>query len=341
MRSAPWKKRFAAVLLTVTILLVALCASQHRLRLIAGSYKKIDSSAQLIAGDSLRFLTHAPLSQARSFSEAISTLRAFDSTHPLLPEDALPTLDQPDTSLRLLEAGHRIHCYNVDIAVAAILAKENIPARLWDLNGSSQLGGDGHNLLGIYDGVSHSWKAVDPYYHCYFILGSDSTPVDIPRLRLALLTQPSAVHLVTYSIQERPDSDIIAELKFLAPGAMLHANNDFAWRYDHRYGWLTPIAASLFDGLPLRYARGIRTIMLGAKDPLLVIEDRFSPHFPFALMKLVFWTLVFLFVFSLVGLVIASREDRNLARKSGNFPSNEFPTNKPKVRIETRYSRSE
>ena len=291
------------------ILLVALVASQHRIRLIVGSYRAVDSSAGLPPGDSLRFLAPASLSNAPGFFEGISVLRAFDKTYPLLPGDALPTLDDPDTCLRLLEEGHPIHCYNVDIAAAVILAKEKIPARLWDWNGPFELGGDGHNLLEIFDGTSRSWKAVDPYYHSYFILGQDSTPISATSLRLSLLTFPNAVHLVRYSdtLGERPEANIISELKFLAPGAMLHANNDFAWRYDHRYGWLTGVAAPLFDKLPLRTSRGVRMVMLGGQDQLDVIEDRFSPHFPYDLMKGICWTLATLFGISVIGLILTMR----------------------------------
>lgn len=291
------------------IMLFALLASQHRVRLIAGSYRAVDSSAQLAPGDSLRFLASASPSSAPGFFDAVSTLQTFDKTYPLLHGDALPTLDDPDTCLRLLEEGHPVHCYNVDIAAAVILASQKMPSRLWDLNGPIELGGDGHNLLEIFDGSSHKWKAIDPYYHSYFILGQDSTPISVTRLRRALLTTPESVHLVRYSdtAGERPATNIISELKFLAPGAILHANNDFAWRYNHRYGWLTGIAAPVFDKLPLRTARGVRTIMLGGQDRLYVVEDRFSPHFPFALMKGIFWTLATLFGISFIGMILTMR----------------------------------
>ena len=305
MGSTRLKKLFAITFLSAAALLIALVSSQHRIRLIAGSYGFIDSSARLVSGDSLRFLAHVTRSNAPNFFVAVSALQTFDNTYPLLPGDALPTLDEPDTCLQLLEAGHPLHCYNVDIAAAIILARENTPSRFWDWNGVSELGGDGHNLLEIFDGASRSWKAIDPYYHCYFIFGRDSTPISVARLRLELLTMPKSVHLIRYSdtAGERPDANIIGELTFLAPGAMLHANNDFTWRYAHRYGWLTPIAAKYFDGLPLREARGIRTIMLGSRDRLLVIEDRFSPHFPFAAMKALFWILVSLCCVSLTGMI--------------------------------------
>ncbi|HET6401636.1 MAG TPA: hypothetical protein VFH95_09580 [Candidatus Kapabacteria bacterium] len=309
MCSTLWKKWFAGATVVLAVLLVALLCSQHRDRLIAGSYRAVDSSARLVPGDSLRFLAPASLSDGPGFFDAVSALRTFDKTYPLRAGDALPTLDDPDTCLRLLEEGHPVHCYNVDIAAAVILANEKIPSRLWDLNGPIELGGDGHNLLEIFDGGSRHWKAIDPYYHCYFILGQDSTPISVTKLRRVLLTSPESVHLVRYSDTsgERPEKNIISELKFLAPGAMLHANNDFSWRYDHRYGWLTGVAAPLFDKLPLRTARGVRTIMLGGQDRLYVIEDRFSPHFPFTLMKGIFWMLATLFGISFIGMILTMR----------------------------------
>src|SRR5665213_484062 len=122
MRPTYWKKLFAGAILTCAILLVALLASQQRIRLIAGSYRALDSLGRLDSGDSLRFLTRTPLSQSPAFSKAVSTLHAFDARYPLLPGDALPTLDDPDTCVRRLEEGHPLHCYNVDIAAAVMLA---------------------------------------------------------------------------------------------------------------------------------------------------------------------------------------------------------------------------
>ena len=281
-------------------LVMALLASQDRDRLIVGSYETIGSFAPS-GTDGFQFLTHSSLAAAPSFSADVACLTQFDRSHPLQPGDPLPVIDDPDTCVARLEHGYRMHCYNVDIATTAILARRGAPARLWDFKGSNSLSGDGHNLLEVFDGASHRWLALDPYYHCYFTLG-DSVPMSASALRYALLTAPGRVHLVRYSdtTGERPSDAIIGELTFLAPGAMVHQNNDFAWRYDHRYGILTGIAARLIDGLPLREARGIRTVMLGSEDRLLVLEDHFSPRFPFVAMKLAFYSAFVFFLASIL-----------------------------------------
>ncbi len=305
-RSARSKWWFMGTALISALLIAVLLSSQHRLRLIVGSFETFDSSSVLPG--SFQFLPHASITNAPSFSSDVATLHQFDRAYPLLAGDALPALDDPDTCLARLERGDRMHCYNVDIACAQILARRGAPTRLWDFNGSSELGGDGHNLIEVFDSSSQRWKAIDPYYHCFYTLG-DSVPIGARQLRETLLAYPGRVHLVRYSdtSRERPDSQIVAELTFLAPGAMLHENNNFAWRYAHRYGWLTAFAAPLFDGLPLREARGVRTIMLGSHDRLLVVEDRFSPHFPFMRMKVAFYGLLALLVLSILGLIVSVR----------------------------------
>jgi hypothetical protein len=302
---------FALLSLLLFAALMVLVSSQHRLRLIIGSYEIVDSSADIAPSDSFRYMADPQNNSASQFSIAITILQQFDSTHPMLPGDALPAIDQPDTCQRLLEEGRRVHCYNADIGVCALLAKKNILARLWDINGAFELGGIGHNLLEVFDAPTGKWIALDPYYHCYFTLGSDSIAIGVPALRTALMNDPMSVHLVRYSTnaEQRPDADIRSELILLVPGAMLHSNNDFRWRYAHRYGWLMPIA-SIFDRFPLRASRGIRMLMLGSDDTHYIVEDTHSPHYPFTAMKWVFWSLFVLFVLFLVLTIIEFRSKR-------------------------------
>ncbi len=310
----------AIITLVLFTALVVLVSSQHRLRLIIGSYKIADSTASLDANDVFRYMANSPNDGKSQFGIALSTLQRFDAAHPLLPGDALPTIDQPDTCKRLLEEGKRIHCYNADIGACAILAKEDILTRLWDINGSTQLGGNGHNLLEVYNAPTRQWMVIDPYYHCYFTIGNDTTAIGFPLRRQALLHTPADVRMVRYSLDgdERPVANIESELIMLVPGAMLHVNNDFYTRYAHRYGSLMPLAPIL-DKLPLRASRGVRMLMLGSDDSRYIIEDAYSPHYPFTQMKWLFWSLFSLFViFSSLTIIMAisRRRESNFGTKS-------------------------
>ncbi len=290
-------RSFALASLALLAALLVLVSSQHRARLIAGAFQPVDSLARLGPDDTMRFMFARRDAVGPEFQYVIAEVASFEKSHPIVAGDALPALDQPDTCLLLLEEGKKIHCYNADIGVCSMLAKQHVLARLWDITGPSKLGGDGHNLIEVFDAPSNAWKALDPYYHCYFTLASmDSVPIGVPALRLALLETPSEVRLMRYVrvADDRADSDILAELRFLVPGAMLHANNDFRWRYANRYGWLMPIAP-LIDKLPLRATRGVRTLMLGSRDLRYIIEDSHSPHYSFVRMKWFFWSLVCLF----------------------------------------------
>lgn len=301
-------RSFAILTLVFFAGLLVLVSSQHRVRLIAGSYQTVDSLAQIGPDEHVSYMAHHSDSSVMGFYDIVAELATFEERHPLVAGDALPALDQPDTCLRLLNDGKRIHCYNADIGVCAMLANQHVLARMWDLTGPSELGGDGHNLIEVFDHSSNTWKALDPYYHCYFLLSTpahDSAPIDVPTLRLALLETPSAIHIVKYVHlpDDRPDANILSELRFLAPCAMLHANNDFRTRYAHRYGWLMPIAP-LFDKLPLRASRGVRMLMLGSDDLHYIIEDSHSPHYPFVMMKWLFWSMFVLFgIFLLLSII--------------------------------------
>jgi hypothetical protein len=307
MFSVRWRNRFAIAAVLALAALGLLLSSQHRIRLIVGSFKPVDSMAHLGPEDSFSFMVNPAIPDGPGFSAAVSALASFDKDHRLLPGDAMPILDDPDSCARALEEGRRLHCYNADIGVCAILARSNIPARLWDMSGPYELGGYGHNLIEVFDGPTNSWKAIDPYYHCYFTRANDSVPLDFPTLRLALLKSPSSLRIMRYSDTSgaRPDSGVFSELRFLAPVAMLHSQNDFRKRYADRYGWLTPLAAPIFDALPLRASRGIRMFMLGSDDRRYIIEDRYSPRYPISELKWLFWILIIIVSISSIGAVIA------------------------------------
>ncbi len=313
-----WERLFAITFVVTLALLVIQLSSQHRIRLIVESFRTVHAGERWEPHDSTLFLPHSSFSDAPSFSNDMAVLSAFDRSYPLTTMNAVPVVDQPDTCLNDLREGMRLHCYNVDIAMSLLLAHTGAPSRMWDFNGASELGGNGHNLLEVFDGGSRHWKVIDPYYHCYFIQAGDSEPLNVLKLRELLLTNTGEVHLVRYSdtLGERPDSEIIAELKYLTPSAMLHENNNYTWRYDHRYAWLTGIASPLFDALPIRFARGIRTIMLGSRDRLIVLDDAFSPHFPYTEMQIIYWVLLVGLVISAAGYVVAVRQKTALVSRS-------------------------
>ncbi len=293
-------RAFAVTALLLFAAMIVILSSQHRMRLIVGSYRAVDSLATLAPEQKMSYMVPQSQASTPEFNSVIDELAAFDASHPHVIGDALPVLDQPDTCLRLLEEGRRIHCYNADIGVCSMLAKQKVLARLWDITGPTELGGDGHNLIEVFTGNTPTWKALDPYYHCYFTLRSNAdtnAPIGVPALRLALLETPSAVRIVRYVRlpDDRPDSLILLELRFLAPCAMLHANNDFRARFDDRYGLLMPFS-QFIDGFSLRASRGVRMFMLGSADRHFIIEDAHSPQYHFLLMKWLFWSMFILFV---------------------------------------------
>ena len=305
-----WKTRFALLTLTLAVLLAALLGSQHRLRLVIEPLAPLDSVHQSSwspqGNSSMRFMPMAGVGDG--IPHSIQVLADFHNVHPTQPGDPLPIIDDPDSCKLYLEQGKPLHCYNVDIGMSEVLARYGIYSRLWDLNGSQELGGYGHNLLEVWDNSTRSWKAIDPYYHCYFTLGADSVPIGFADLRHALLVSNPSLSIQHYynAGPERASADILSELRFLAPCAILHANNDFRWRYDHRYGFLMPLA-TLFDKLPLRTGRALRTLMLGNDDLRYIIEDSHSPHYPIGLLKGLFYLLLFLFLCSLIALLTVHR----------------------------------
>ena len=298
MHTVRWRTSFGLLTVISIASLVWLMSSPHRVRLIAGSYEYTDSALDLPTAATFRYMNHIS-EPANGFEEAIRALRSFDSMVKPRHEDPMPAIDDPDTSLALLAEGKRLHCYNADIGAVALLAKYGIKARLWDLKGPDELGGLGHNMLEVHTASNDAWYVVDPYYFCYFTIGQDSTPANFPALRLALLRDTGLVHIHHYYhvVDERPDPYVLPELQYLVPASLLHANNDFRWRYDHRYAWLMPFAP-LFDKLSLRVSRGVRMILLGSQDRRYFIQDSHSPHFPIATLKFVHWALLIVVIVS-------------------------------------------
>lgn len=293
-----WKKRLFVCLILCVIGLAVLLCSQHRLRLIAGSFVRVDSveamQAAPLASSAIRFpaVTPSVLYPRPTANDAVGILRAFDNSHAAPVGDALPIVDDPDTCLRALRESRPIHCYNVDIGAAHMLARFGFYVRLWDLSGKEELGGFGHNLIEIWDVPASAWRAIDPYYHCYFTRGASDSLIGFATLRHALLAGDTSLRAVRYFEypNERTLLRVIEELRFLAPGAMLHANNDFTWRYRHRYDGLMPLAP-LLDRLPLRVSRGARTLLMGSNDTRYVVQDAASPHYPFGLLRSAAWLL--------------------------------------------------
>jgi hypothetical protein len=304
MNFARWKKCFAVIAIVLAAALVALLGSQHRLRLVVESFTKLDRAQQAYWSpwdkDGHYMSINTVSSPGNETARALAILTDFHNTHPTQPGDPLPTIDDPDSCKQYLEQGRPLHCYNVDIGMAEVLAAHGIYTRLWDLSGPNELGGYGHNLLEVWDNSAHSWKAIDPYYHCYFTLGGDSTPLSFADLRASLLASPAMLTMrrYYYASPERDSTAVLSEFRFLIPCVELHANNDFRWRYNHRYGFLMPMAA-IFDKLPLRMGRAVRTLMLGSDDPRYIIEDSYSPHYPIDFTKGLFYTLLILFFISI------------------------------------------
>ncbi len=299
---ARWKNQSAIIATICVVGLGVLLSSQHRVRLIFGSYKEIDSVAQFDARLSepgeMRFMPGVSIDssvQQLGFTAAVSILSDFVRQHPPADGDDLPAIDDPDSCTAYLAQGRKLHCYNVDICACQLLARQGIPARMWDMNGPTELGGFGHNLLEVRDGERGTWRVLDPYYRCFFTLGSDSIPIGFSLLRRSLLASDTSLHIVRYvsSDKDRPTANILAELRYLAPCAMVHANNDFRSRFDHRYGIFMPLS-SLLDHLPLRATRGVRMIMLGSSDRRFIIHDKESPNFPITTLKLTFQFLAIL-----------------------------------------------
>src|SRR5437763_12344906 len=99
MLAARSKHKFAIVALASFAALIILLSSQHRLRLIFGSY---EVARDLHSVKGARYMVPLTAYARPPFSEALTILKIFDDAHPEHPGDALPAIDQPDTCERLL-----------------------------------------------------------------------------------------------------------------------------------------------------------------------------------------------------------------------------------------------
>jgi hypothetical protein len=274
--------------------LAAVMSTQHRMRLAIGVWEPTDTIPKLeleapIDAAPWRYSMHGRPATGSTFDSARAIITAFDLKPTAIAEAPHAMLDDPDSSRNALAEGKQLHCYNVDLGVTAILGAKGIYARMWDIDGHDGFGGNGHNLLEVWDDARQQWFAFDPYYRCYFTKDSDSAPLSFTDVRSLAILSPGRLH-VAHFIPDKPTragADIVAEFHELTPLASLHTNNDFRWRYDHRYGLLQPLAFVL-DRLPLRAARAIRTLLIGGSDRRLVLIDAYTPPHAFRAVTLVF-----------------------------------------------------
>ena len=288
------KPRRSLLLIAIALSIVALAAmisTQHRMRMAIGVWKLVPSANDLNldperASGTWRFSVIRPALFTHTFDSARAIVTAFDRLPTAAPEAPHAMLDDPDSSLSALEHGRQLHCYNIDIAMTDLLGRHGIYARMWDIDGHDGLGGNGHNLLEVWDKASSAWRAFDPYYRCYFTADSSEEALSFGELRLIAMHSPGrlVVHHFIPENPSRPSQDIIAEYAELTPLASVHENNDFRARYDHRYGILTPLSF-LLDKLPLQPARAFRTLMIGGRDPRDVVMDAATPKHSFRLVS--------------------------------------------------------
>lgn len=292
-----WRKRLLACSALCIAALALFVGTPHRLRLAVMKLIPLDSTRVLNnAPEQSRMFQFYPVQRPEatrrgSFAAAMRLFEEYTLAYP--PKDGWPLAmsESPDSCLEALHDRRPVHCYNVDIAYAQIFGANGYYTRMWDLAGSQGLGGYGHNILELWDEASGKWKAVDPFYHCYFTRGDSA--IGIIELRERLLANDTSVHVMSYyerdSIYDsatrsfvhpiyRAPKELLGELRFLAPAAMVHANNAFLARYAHRYGVLQ-FLAPLFDRLPMQCRRGVRATMMGSSDARYIIEDRYTPTF--------------------------------------------------------------
>lgn len=315
------------VLIVATfVAMLWLIGTPHRMRLAVGTWRMNEAGKGLeLAPQALsamntrypwRFSVTPGAPDTGTFATALAEVRAIEERPDAVREAPHAMLDDPDSSLVAILDGRQLHCYNVDLATTVFLGRRGIYARVWDLDGTDGIGGNGHNLLEVWDSRAKSWLAFDPYYRCYFTQDSSQDPIGLVPLRSLLLTEPLRVHVRHFDTARitRAADDIRAEFQQLAPLASLHANNAYRWRYDHRYGVLQFLHAA-FDRLELRYARGLRTLMLGSDDARYVILDRQTPDYAFRSISLAFRLLLVLAIGLLALDVMLGLRERLRARR--------------------------
>jgi hypothetical protein len=321
-----WRKRLLACALLCLMSLLLLVSTQHRLRLAVIKLTPVSSPSVLnSAPEQLKDFRFYPIHahDTSSFDQAMRLFREYTLAYPPVEAYALPMSEDPDSCVDAVRARKPVHCYNVDIAYAQMFGANGFYTRMWDFNGCDGLGGFGHNIIEIWDEAARKWKAVDPYYHCYYMRGDSA--IGVLELRHRLLTNDTSLHVMSYyerdSIYDsaahayvhpiyRAPNELLSELRFLAPAAMLHANNNFKERYAHRYGPLQFMAPQL-DKLPLRYARGVRAAMMGSDDARYMIEDGYTPKYAAAAVyvsaRVLLYLAILFALLSMIGFVRSRR----------------------------------
>jgi hypothetical protein len=254
-------------------------SSTHYSRLALESYKPVEASSLYAGLPPVHDVTASSIGEVKAILEPLNLIpRRYD-----LP---IVQSDSPDECLNAFRSGRVMDCYGMALSAHERLREYDVESRIWSLTGTDGFGGNGHNVIEYFNAVSSRWEMLDPNYSCYFTMKGDETVLSVAELRGALLTHPEQLEVKYYksAVELRDAASLIQEFRSLTPSASLLATNDYRERYLNRYALLTPLAG-VFDQLPLSATRGLRSFLMGASDPKLLIEDRFTPRYHLTLLK--------------------------------------------------------
>lgn len=254
-------------------------SSTHYSRLALESYQPVEAASLYAELPPVNEVTASSIGEVKAILEPFNQIqRRYD-----LP---IVQSDSPQECLAAFKTGRVMDCYGMALSAHEKLREYDVQSRLWNLTGTDGFGGNGHNVIEYFNAASSRWEMLDPNYSCYFTLKGDETVLSVNELREAILTKPQSIDVKYYksAVALRSAESLIEEFRSLIPSASLLATTDYSERYLNRYAFLTPLAG-VFDQLPLAATRGLRSFLMGASDPKLLIEDRFTPRYYLTLLK--------------------------------------------------------
>ncbi len=254
-------------------------SSTHHSRLALESYKPVQAASLYAELPPIHEVTASSIGEVKAILEPFNQItRRYD-----LP---IVQSDSPEECLNAFASGRVMDCYGMALSSHEKLREYDVQSRIWNFTGTDGFGGNGHNVIEYFNAVSSRWEMLDPNYSCYFTVKGDETVLSVVELREALLAKPQELEVKYYqsAVAQRSAESLIEEFRSLIPSASLLATTDYSERYLNRYAFLSPLAG-VFDQLPLAATRGLRSFLMGASDPKLLIADRFTPRYHLTLLK--------------------------------------------------------
>lgn len=213
--------------------------------------------------------------------------------------------DSPERMLRQIKKGAIANCFHRAVLFSTYLSGLGIKSRLWALE-NDNFKGTAHTINEVYIDRFKRWVFID-IMHGFYVAENGKT-LSFLELREKLLND-SGNAVLCNNISDKMQKEVPDFYRQLVKDVFLRTNNDFAGKYNNRYGILS-IFNKYIDKFPDSIRRGL-DYLLGGQDIFIHYIDKDSKSLRPAIIiaKLFFYFFILSLSIIFILLVSLSKKD--------------------------------